>query len=71
MIISLIFGVLSLILFFKVWKMCNDVARLVDKFVPKEKNDLSSEDANSMDSTTWIAVVVLIVAAIVLMIFVL
>jgi hypothetical protein len=37
-IIILIVAVLQVVLFFKVWGMCNDVARLADKFAsPKSK----------------------------------
>ena len=34
-IIALIWGILCLILFFKIWGMCNDIKRLTDKYAPK------------------------------------
>ena len=33
-VIAIIFGILQIILFFKIWGLCNDVAKLADKFVP-------------------------------------
>lgn len=40
-LIAFVFGVLQIILFFKVWKMCNDVRMLMNHFVPiKERMDI-------------------------------
>ena len=33
-IFAIIWGTLQIVLFFKIWGMCNDVAKLTDKFAP-------------------------------------
>jgi len=45
-IILLIFGVLQIILFFKIWGMCNDVRELKKEFV-KEKKSHEIKDIDS------------------------
>ena len=34
-VIAIIFGILQIVLFFKVWGMCNNVERIADKFAPQ------------------------------------
>lgn len=46
-VVCIIFGILNIILFFKVWGMCNDVKRLADHFCGSEyspKYNFSSVD---------------------------
>lgn len=48
-IIGLVWIVLSIILFFKLWTACNDIRRIADKYDPegkaaKEKAQQESED---------------------------
>ena len=46
-VVCIIFGILNIILFFKVWGMCNDVNRLADHFCGSEyspKYNFSSVD---------------------------
>ena len=35
-VIAIIFGILQIILFFKIWGMCNDISRIADKYAPKK-----------------------------------
>ena len=45
LVIAFIFGILQIMLFFKVWGMCDDVAKLADKFTPtSSKTPESRED---------------------------
>ena len=37
MIVLAIWGILNLILFFKIWGMTNNVKRLADKFAPEQR----------------------------------
>lgn len=42
-IVMIIGTILSLILFFKVWGMCNDVRALREKYAPKPKEQFQSD----------------------------
>lgn len=44
-IISLICSILTIILFFKVWRMCDDVKRLAEHFCGTEQNNVDSFNA--------------------------
>lgn len=50
-VLTIIWGILSIILFFKVWGMCDDVRALRNKFAPKQK-DLFETDK---DIDKWLA----------------
>lgn len=47
---AVVWGILSIILFFKVWGMCNDVAKLTNYIMNKDKempnNDIYQEEPN-------------------------
>lgn len=45
-IILIIFGVLQIILFFKIWGMTNDVKRLTNKFCNSENRSSNIDDSN-------------------------
>lgn len=42
-IVIIVGAILSLILFFKVWGMCNDVRALREKYAPKPKEQFESD----------------------------
>lgn len=42
-IVIIVGAILSLILFFKVWGMCNDVRALREKYAPKPKEQFQSD----------------------------
>ena len=42
-ILCVIWGVLNIVLFFKVWGMCDNVARLTEKIVPNVKENIESK----------------------------
>ena len=35
LLLSFIWSILSIVLFFKVWKACNNIQRLADKYAPE------------------------------------
>ena len=51
-LLGLIWGVLCIILFFKVWKACNNIQRLVDKYAPQKANnrDISKSDKSTPET---------------------
>lgn len=55
-IVMLIFGILQIILFFKVWNMCNNVQKLTDHFLGNEEvtasfsNRIAAGDASVEES---------------------
>ena len=55
-ILLLIYGILSTILFFKVWRMCNDVHKVMQHLIPQPITD----DNNSNDGSAWALVFFLI-----------
>lgn len=61
-IILIVFGVLQIILFFKLWGMTNDVRKIKERITPKDDN---LDESTSLNSTqiVIIAVVVVIVIA--------
>ena len=42
-ILIIVGAILSLILFFKIWGMCNDVRALREKYAPKPKEQFQSD----------------------------
>lgn len=70
-IIGLIFGVLQIILFFKVWGMCNDVNTLCNHFVQSKKNEAIPTVQNTPNKTTdlsWLWVVAILAMMILLIV---
>lgn len=56
-IVSLIFGILNLILFFKIWGMTNDVKRIANKVAPEEVIEKPKETVDVADDAqpvSWI-----------------
>ena len=66
-IICIIWGILNIILFFKIWKMCDNVARLTNKIAPVE-NESNGNENISNDATLSIGVTILIMGAVVCLI---
>ena len=50
-VLTIIWCILSIILFFKVWGMCDDVRALRNKFAPKQKEQFESDK----DIEKWLA----------------
>ena len=42
-ILAIVWAILSIILFFKIWGMCDDVRALRNKFAPKQKEQFESD----------------------------
>lgn len=65
-LVSLVAGVLQIILFFKVWGMCNDIKALRKVTIKEEGNTIPGADKadNSLSWLIAIAVVVVIVIVI-------
>ena len=42
-IICVIWGVLNIVLFFKVWGMCDNIARLTEKIAPNVKENIENK----------------------------
>lgn len=61
-ILLLIYGILSTILFFKVWRMCNDVHKVMQHLIPQPTTD--DNNSNSIDGSAWILVFIIMVSAI-------
>lgn len=38
-IICLVWGVLNIILFFKLWRACDNIRRITDKYAPEKDNE--------------------------------
>ena len=54
-LIALVWSILSIILFFKVWNMCNNVQRITEILEDKSKNrmdNISQERNNKQDKKT-------------------
>lgn len=49
MIVLAIWGILNLILFFKIWGMTNNVKRLADKFVPEQQEPDTDKEETALD----------------------
>ena len=43
-VVAFIWGILCLILFFKIWGACNNIDKLVKVFIPKSKTPDSKEE---------------------------
>ena len=50
--IGLIWGILCIVLFFKVWKACNNIQRLADKYVPEnvKKETVSKQGKSTLET---------------------
>lgn len=49
MIVLAIWGILNLILFFKIWGMTNNVKRLADKFAPEQQKPDTDKEETALD----------------------
>lgn len=49
MIVLAIWGILNLILFFKIWGMTNNVKRLADKFAPEQQEPDTDKEEIALD----------------------
>lgn len=65
-LVSLVAGVLQIILFFKVWGMCNDIKALRKVTIKEEGNTIPEED-KADNSLSWL-VVIAVIAVIVIVI---
>lgn len=65
-VVSVIAGLLQIILFFKVWGMCNDIKALRKVTIKEEGNTIPEEDKadNSLSWLVAIAVVAVVVIVI-------
>lgn len=65
-VVSVIAGLLQIILFFKVWGMCNDIKALRKATIKEEGNTIPEEDKadNSLSWLVAIAVVAVVVIVI-------
>jgi hypothetical protein len=61
-ILLLIYGILSAILFFKIWRMCNDVHKVMQHLIPQPTTD--DNNSSSIDGSAWILVFIIMVSAI-------
>ena len=52
-LILIAFGILNLILFFKLWGMTNDVRELKNHFIPKEEKEVNSILENVTADDGW------------------
>ena len=48
-IIAIVFSVLSICLFFKIWGACNNIKRLADKFSPRQEDNSIDPNFISME----------------------
>ena len=46
-IIAIIFAILNICLFFKLWGACNNIKRIADKYVPQPKERKTDPDSLS------------------------
>ena len=65
-IVSVIAGLLQIILFFKVWGMCNDIKALRKATIKEDGNTIPEED-KADNSLSWL-VVIAVVAVVVIVI---
>ena len=49
LVLCLIWGILNIILFFKVWNACNNVKRIADKYAPEITNQRTPETRDEID----------------------
>lgn len=52
-IIALIWAVLNIILFFKLWSACNDIRRIADKYDPDGKAKREAERERLREARGW------------------
>ena len=48
-LLCLIWSVLCIVLFFKVWNACNNIQRLADKYAP-EKDNVSKQGKSTLEA---------------------
>lgn len=65
-LVTVVAGILQIILFFKVWGMCNDIKALRKVTIKEEGNTIPEED-KADNSLSWL-VVIAVVAVIVIVI---
>jgi hypothetical protein len=65
-LVTVVAGILQIILFFKVWGMCNDIKALRKATIKEEGNTIPEED-KADNSLSWL-VVIAVVAVIVIVI---
>lgn len=51
-LLGLIWSVLCIVLFFKVWKACNNIQRLADKYAPENvnKGEISKSGKSTLET---------------------
>ena len=51
-LLGLIWSVLCIVLFFKVWKACNNIQRLADKYAPEnaKKDNVSKQGLSTLET---------------------
>lgn len=62
--------VVNIMFFIKMWKMCNNVARLTEKLAPKTEEEIKAEEASKDDSNAFAYVFVLFIVIVVVMLIV-
>lgn len=72
-IVMLIFGILQIVLFFKLWGMSNDVRRLTDHFLKSDENENINlpfgEKDGSGNSTAAIVIAIIGISIIFILFF--
>lgn len=51
-LLALVWGILCIILFFKIWRACNNIKRLADKYAPNIKKTTTLETREEIEK--WI-----------------
>ena len=64
-LVSVIAGVLQIVLFFKVWGMCDDIRALRKSATPVTENAVSEED-NADNSLSWLIAIAVVTVLLVL-----
>lgn len=62
--------VVNIMFFIKMWKMCNNVARLTEKLAPKTEEEIKAEEASKDDSNALAYVFVLFIVFVIVMVIV-
>ena len=60
--------VVNIMFFIKMWKMCNNVARLTEKLAPKTEEEIKAEEASKDDSNAIAYVFVVFIVFVVIMV---
>lgn len=64
-LVSVIAGVLQIVLFFKVWELCNDVRAIRKSATPVTENAVSEKD-KADNSLSWLIAVAVVIVLLVL-----